>query len=229
MHVPEPVISVAIKPSRQRVRDQHVQGAAPLHQGGPDLPGRRRSGVRRDDHPRHGRAAPRGLRRAHEARVPGRGGDRRRRRSPTARPSRRGPSSTTLHKKQTGGSGQYGQGRRLRRAVPEAEFEFVDEIKGGVIPREFMPAVEKGFKSMSRQGAPDRLPGRERTRRGQRRRLARGRLVRHRLPGGRPRRLARGLRPGQAEDPRADHARRGRGARPSSPARSWARSCSAAA
>ncbi len=51
------------------------------------------------------------------------------------------------HKKQTGGSGQYG--RVAGFAEPfDGEFEFVDEIKGGAIPREFIPSCEKGFKSM---------------------------------------------------------------------------------
>ena len=51
------------------------------------------------------------------------------------------------HKKQTGGSGQYG--RVAGYAEPhEGEFEFNDEIRGGSIPREFIPSCEKGFKSM---------------------------------------------------------------------------------
>ncbi|HVK84175.1 MAG TPA: elongation factor G [Kofleriaceae bacterium] len=51
------------------------------------------------------------------------------------------------HKKQTGGSGQYG--RVAGYCEPfDGEFEFVDEIKGGSIPREFIPSCEKGFKSM---------------------------------------------------------------------------------
>jgi elongation factor G len=51
------------------------------------------------------------------------------------------------HKKQTGGSGQYG--RVAGFAEPfDGEFEFVDEIRGGAIPREFIPSCEKGFKSM---------------------------------------------------------------------------------
>jgi elongation factor G len=51
------------------------------------------------------------------------------------------------HKKQTGGSGQYG--RVAGFAEPhDGDFEFVDEIKGGSIPREFIPSCEKGFKSM---------------------------------------------------------------------------------
>ncbi|MBL8623464.1 MAG: elongation factor G [Myxococcales bacterium] len=51
------------------------------------------------------------------------------------------------HKKQTGGSGQYG--RVAGYAEPfDGDFEFADEIKGGAIPREFIPSCEKGFKSM---------------------------------------------------------------------------------
>jgi elongation factor G len=51
------------------------------------------------------------------------------------------------HKKQTGGSGQYGKVAGYAEPF-EGEFEFVDEIKGGSIPREFIPSCEKGFKSM---------------------------------------------------------------------------------
>ena len=57
------------------------------------------------------------------------------------------------HKKQTGGSGQYGKvGGYCEPFVNEdgtlGDFEFVDEIKGGSIPREYIPSCEKGFKSM---------------------------------------------------------------------------------
>ena len=51
------------------------------------------------------------------------------------------------HKKQTGGSGQYGKVGGYCEPF-EGDFEFVDEIKGGAIPREFIPSCEKGFKSM---------------------------------------------------------------------------------
>ena len=51
------------------------------------------------------------------------------------------------HKKQTGGSGQYGKVGGYCEPF-DGEFEFVDEIKGGSIPREFIPSCEKGFKSM---------------------------------------------------------------------------------
>ncbi len=51
------------------------------------------------------------------------------------------------HKKQTGGSGQYGRVGGYTEPF-EGDFEFVDEIKGGAIPREFISSIEKGFKSM---------------------------------------------------------------------------------
>jgi elongation factor G len=51
------------------------------------------------------------------------------------------------HKKQTGGSGQYGKVGGYAEPF-DGDFEFLDEIKGGSIPREFIPSCEKGFKSM---------------------------------------------------------------------------------
>ena len=55
------------------------------------------------------------------------------------------------HKKQTGGSGQYG--KVLGYIEPgEIPFEFVDSIKGGAIPAEFISACEKGFTSMLAKG-----------------------------------------------------------------------------
>ena len=60
-----------------------------------------------------------------------------------------------IHKKQTGGSGQYGRVAGYIEPNPEASddsLEFVDEIKGGAIPRQFIPSVEKGMKSMIAKG-----------------------------------------------------------------------------
>ena len=56
------------------------------------------------------------------------------------------------HKKQTGGSGQYGRVAGYVEPMEEGDFEFVDEIRGGSIPKEFIGAVEKGFKSMMSKG-----------------------------------------------------------------------------
>jgi elongation factor G len=57
-----------------------------------------------------------------------------------------------LHKKQTGGSGQYGKVGGYVEPFPEGEFEFVNDIFGGSIPSEFIPSVEKGFRSMIKKG-----------------------------------------------------------------------------
>ena len=53
--------------------------------------------------------------------------------------------------KQSGGSGQYGH-VLMRMEPSEEEFEFIDEIKGGVIPKEYIPAVSKGVKEQLQNG-----------------------------------------------------------------------------
>jgi elongation factor G len=57
-----------------------------------------------------------------------------------------------VHKKQTGGSGQYGKVGGFVEPWPEGDFEFVNEVYGGSIPSEFIPSVEKGFRSMMKKG-----------------------------------------------------------------------------
>jgi elongation factor G len=57
------------------------------------------------------------------------------------------------HKKQTGGRGQFGDcWIAIEPLEPGAGFEFVDEIKGGVIPSGFIPAVEKGVREAMQEG-----------------------------------------------------------------------------
>jgi len=57
------------------------------------------------------------------------------------------------HKKQTGGHGQFGDCKITMEPLPRgSEFEFVDDIFGGSIPRQFVPAVEKGIQDTRVRG-----------------------------------------------------------------------------
>ena len=56
------------------------------------------------------------------------------------------------HKKQTGGSGQFGRVAGYMEPLEEGEYEFVDEIVGGSIPREYIPACDKGFQASMEKG-----------------------------------------------------------------------------
>ena len=58
-----------------------------------------------------------------------------------------------LHKKQTGGSGQYARVAGYLEPLQGADYEFVDDIKGGLIPSEYIPSCDKGFRSALTKGA----------------------------------------------------------------------------
>jgi elongation factor G len=62
------------------------------------------------------------------------------------------------HKKQTGGRGQFGDCHIEIEPLAEGDFEFVNAIKGGVIPQGFIPAVEKGVLEAMAGGAVAGFP-----------------------------------------------------------------------
>jgi len=56
------------------------------------------------------------------------------------------------HKKQTGGAGQFGRVAGYMEPYPEGDYEFVNQIKGGSIPTEYVPSCDKGFKEAIKKG-----------------------------------------------------------------------------
>jgi len=56
------------------------------------------------------------------------------------------------HKKQTGGSGQYARVVGHIEPLAKGNYEFVNEVKGGRIPKEFIPSCDKGFQAILKKG-----------------------------------------------------------------------------
>jgi elongation factor G len=62
------------------------------------------------------------------------------------------------HKKQTGGSGQFGRVAGYMEPLEGEEFAFVNEVTGGAIPTPFIPACEKGFRNCLEKGPKMEFP-----------------------------------------------------------------------
>jgi elongation factor G len=63
-----------------------------------------------------------------------------------------------IHKKQTGGAGQYGRVSGFMEPSEDGNYEFINQVKGGVIPTDFIPAVDKGFRSCLIKGPVTGFP-----------------------------------------------------------------------
>ena len=110
------------------------------------------------------------------------------------------------HKKQTGGHGQFADCKIRVKPLPRgADFEFVDDIFGGSIPRNYIPAVEKGIQDARKRGYLAGLPDGRLPRRALRRPVPRRRLVGDGVQDRRLARLQGRDGEGEADDPRADH------------------------
>jgi elongation factor G len=56
------------------------------------------------------------------------------------------------HKKQTGGSGQFGEVHLRIEPLEESDFEFVNDVVGGSVSSNYMPAIEKGVRAVMKEG-----------------------------------------------------------------------------
>ena len=108
------------------------------------------------------------------------------------------------HKKQTGGHGQFGDCKIKLEPLPRgSDFEFVDDIFGGSIPRQYIPGGREGHSGDARPWIPRRLPGRGLPRDRVRRIVPRGRFERAVVQDGRTPRVQGRHVTRAADDPRA--------------------------
>ncbi|MBD0348765.1 MAG: elongation factor G [Thermoleophilia bacterium] len=149
---PEPVMSFAISPKAKGDEDKVASGLRRLHEEDPTLI------LRRD--PQTGEQLLSGLSQMHVEvavdRLKRRFGvevELRQPRVPYLETIRRESRAQGRYKKQTGGRGQFGDCHIVLEPLDAGqEYEFVDQIVGGVIPQSFRPAVDKGIQEAMQHG-----------------------------------------------------------------------------
>ena len=161
MIFPEPVISIAIEPKTKVDVEKLGVALQKLADRGPVVPRPHGRGVGPDDHQRHGRAPPRHHLRPPPPRVQGRV-ERRQARGRVPRGDREERSHCEYkYAKQSGGRGQYGHVlMEIGPGERGAGFVFENDIVGGVIPKEFIPADREGRQRGHGARRPRRLPAR---------------------------------------------------------------------
>ncbi len=188
MVFPEPVIDDRRRAQGQGRRREDERRHRQAGGRGPVVPRRSRRGIRRDHPQGHGRAAPRHQDRHSHAAPTAWTSSSASRRWPTARRSPSAVEDGYTHKKQTGGSGQYAKiDYTIEPGEPGTGFVFVSGIVGGSIPKEFIPAVDKGFRTSVVKGPLAGYPVRRREGHAHGRWLPRGGLVADRASKSRPR------------------------------------------
>ena len=198
IYVAHPVISLSVTPGQQRRPGAHGQGPEPVHERGPDLPRLDRSADQRDDHRRHGRAAPRHLHRADAPRVPGQCHRRRPERQLSRGPDRRGQVRLSPQEADR----RLGPVRPRRRPPdpPAAGLRDPLRVRGQhhqrPHSRRVHPRREQGLPGGHEERAAGRLRGRRLQDVPGRRLVSRGRFQRNGVPHRGPRRLRRGVPPG---------------------------------
>jgi elongation factor G len=70
----------------------------------------------------------------------------------------KGGQAQYRHKKQTGGAGQFAEVHLRVEPLPDAEFEFSNDVFGGSISNSFMPAIEKGIRAVMKDGVMAGFP-----------------------------------------------------------------------
>jgi elongation factor G len=151
IYVPDPVISLAIRPADQRAGDRLAKALNRFTKEDPTF----RTHLDPESHETiiqgmgelHLDVYVERMKREYDAEVE------------TGRPQVAYRESITarvefdyVHKKQTGGAGQFGRVIGYIEPLAEGAYEFRNEVKGGRIPREFIPSCDKGFQASLKKG-----------------------------------------------------------------------------